>query len=191
MYPILKECQRQGAYHHLVRELLFDEVKFQQYFRLTREQFAQVLHLVKRDLTKHYYNCSTTALSWGAGILPKSGRKWAPRAFCLGQGHSFCGRCTADTDKHRYMHRNHTSCQCWSRYRCRASVVSCWWIQKVRFLLAWFLLCRCRVGVVSVSGIWISSFRQKEQTDLAEEQERRLKKSGIKLTLTAPRFQID
>ena len=41
---------------------------------------------------------SMTALSWETSILPKSGRKWAPRAFCLGQGQSFYGWCPADTD---------------------------------------------------------------------------------------------
>ena len=50
-----------------------------------------------KELTS-WTNCSTTALSWETSILPKSGRKWAPGASCLGQGHSFYGWCPADTD---------------------------------------------------------------------------------------------
>ena len=73
VHPILKECERQGA-----------------------QQKTRV------DLTS-WTNRSTTALSWRTSILPKSGRKWAPRAFCLAQGHSFYGWCTADTDQNHYI----------------------------------------------------------------------------------------
>ena len=41
--------QEKGAYQNLVRELNGDTERFQQYFRLTREQFAQVLFLVGFD----------------------------------------------------------------------------------------------------------------------------------------------
>ena len=34
---------------------------------------------------------------------PASCRKWAPCAFCLGQGHSFYGWCTADTNQNHYI----------------------------------------------------------------------------------------
>ena len=39
-----------GAYLNLVRELQEDGEKFKEYFRLTREQFAQVLFFVGEDL---------------------------------------------------------------------------------------------------------------------------------------------
>ena len=42
-YYIIKNRFQQGAYHNLVKDLQFDEEKFQQYFWLTREQFDQVL----------------------------------------------------------------------------------------------------------------------------------------------------
>ena len=54
---ILKKRKGQGAYQHLVRELQGDGERFQQYFRLTREQFAQVLFLVEEDLVKHSRCC--------------------------------------------------------------------------------------------------------------------------------------
>ena len=53
VHSILKRRKEQGAYQHLVRELQEDGERFQQYFRLTREQFAQVLFLVGEDLVKH------------------------------------------------------------------------------------------------------------------------------------------
>ena len=52
VHNIIKRRQQQGAYHNLVRELQLDGERFQQYFRLTREQFAQVLHFVEEDLEK-------------------------------------------------------------------------------------------------------------------------------------------
>ena len=42
-----------GVYHNLVQELQLDGERFLQYFRLTREQFTQVLFYVERDLVKH------------------------------------------------------------------------------------------------------------------------------------------
>ena len=53
LHDIIKNRLQQGAYHNLVKELQFDEEKFQQYFRLTREQFDQVLSYVEEDLSKH------------------------------------------------------------------------------------------------------------------------------------------
>ena len=43
VHDIIKNRLQQGAYHNLVKYLQFDEEEFQQYFRLTREQFDQVL----------------------------------------------------------------------------------------------------------------------------------------------------
>ncbi|XP_041347115.1 protein ALP1-like, partial [Gigantopelta aegis] len=41
-----------GEYHRLVRELQLDEDSFHQYFRMTREQFAQILYLVEPHICK-------------------------------------------------------------------------------------------------------------------------------------------
>ena len=41
-----------GAYHTLVHELSLDEEKFEEFFRLSRTQFAQVLACFKPDLSK-------------------------------------------------------------------------------------------------------------------------------------------
>lgn len=53
VHDIIRNRILQGAYHNLVKELQLDGEKFQQYFRLTREQFAQVLFYVEKDLVKH------------------------------------------------------------------------------------------------------------------------------------------
>ncbi len=53
VHAILKNRLQQGAYHNLINELQLDGEKFQQYFRLTREQFAQVLFYVEEHLVKH------------------------------------------------------------------------------------------------------------------------------------------
>ena len=43
VHDIIKNRLKQGANHNLVKDLQFDEEKFQQYFGLPREQFDQVL----------------------------------------------------------------------------------------------------------------------------------------------------
>ncbi|KAJ8018466.1 hypothetical protein HOLleu_43531 [Holothuria leucospilota] len=53
VHRLLRNRRRYGAYYTLVNELRFDDEKFKQYFRLTRNQFAQVLELVEKDLVKH------------------------------------------------------------------------------------------------------------------------------------------
>ena len=49
VHDIITNRLQQGAYHNLVKELQFDGEKFQQYFRLTREQFDQVLCYIEED----------------------------------------------------------------------------------------------------------------------------------------------
>ena len=53
VHQLNQRRKEQGAFENLVRELHDDEERFQQYFRLTRDQFCQVLNLVGRDLSKH------------------------------------------------------------------------------------------------------------------------------------------
>ena len=52
IHPILLKREEQGTYHRLVQELQLDAEKFQSYFRLSREQFAQVLFLVEEPLIR-------------------------------------------------------------------------------------------------------------------------------------------
>ena len=51
-YGIIKKRSQYGTYNRLVRELQQDET-YPWYFRLSREQFAQVLFYVEADLVKH------------------------------------------------------------------------------------------------------------------------------------------
>ena len=54
VHDIIRNRIQQGAYHNLVNELQLDGEKFQQYFKLTREQFAQVLYYVEDLVTSGY-----------------------------------------------------------------------------------------------------------------------------------------
>ena len=53
VHSLQQKRKEKGAYHQLVRELQLDGEKFQQYFRVTREQFGQILEYVEADLVKH------------------------------------------------------------------------------------------------------------------------------------------
>ena len=53
VHSLLEKRKEQGAYYNLVQELSLDGDKFQQYFRVTREQFTQVLFYVGEDLVKY------------------------------------------------------------------------------------------------------------------------------------------
>ena len=53
VHNIIRNRIQQGTYYNLVKELQLDGEKYQQYFRLTREQFAQVLFYVEKDLVKY------------------------------------------------------------------------------------------------------------------------------------------
>ncbi|KAL8602270.1 hypothetical protein ACOMHN_022783 [Nucella lapillus] len=52
VHDILEKRRQYGTYHHLVQELQLDGERFQQYFRLSREQFSQVLFLIRDTLIK-------------------------------------------------------------------------------------------------------------------------------------------
>ena len=56
VHDIIKNRFQQGAYHNLVKYLQFDKEKFQQYFRLTREQFDQVLCYIEKDFA-FWHSC--------------------------------------------------------------------------------------------------------------------------------------
>ena len=52
VHPIHQLREERGTYSNLVNELRFDGEMFFKYFRMTREQFTQLLHYVEKDLTK-------------------------------------------------------------------------------------------------------------------------------------------
>ncbi|KAL8595199.1 hypothetical protein ACOMHN_043352 [Nucella lapillus] len=52
VHAILEKRRQYGTYHHLVKKLQLDGEMFQQYFRLSREQFSQVLFLIGDTLIK-------------------------------------------------------------------------------------------------------------------------------------------
>ena len=52
VHPILQGRSERGEYHRLVRELRLDEVRFVQYFRLSRAQFQEVLYKVGPRIAK-------------------------------------------------------------------------------------------------------------------------------------------
>ena len=45
-----------GEFHHLMKQLRQDEVKFKEYFRMSRNQFEQLLSLIKDDIEKKEVN---------------------------------------------------------------------------------------------------------------------------------------
>ena len=52
IHEIIKQIQIYGVYYHLVKELKLDSERFQQYFRMTREQFGDILFHIKPLLAK-------------------------------------------------------------------------------------------------------------------------------------------
>jgi hypothetical protein len=43
VHPILRERTQFGEFHHLVRELQLDSQRYQQYFRVSSDQFEEIL----------------------------------------------------------------------------------------------------------------------------------------------------
>uniref|UniRef100_A0A8C6LXM2 DDE Tnp4 domain-containing protein n=1 Tax=Nothobranchius furzeri TaxID=105023 RepID=A0A8C6LXM2_NOTFU len=56
VHPILKTRERNGEYHHLMRDLKDDPDKFRTYFRLSPELFAHLLTLVTPKIEKIHTN---------------------------------------------------------------------------------------------------------------------------------------
>ena len=52
VHEILQRRSVYGEYHHLVRELYFHPDKFHEYFRMTEEQFENLLGLIESDIRK-------------------------------------------------------------------------------------------------------------------------------------------
>ena len=53
VHPILQGRQQYGAYHHLIQEFENDEERFQTFFRLSQDQFAEVLSCTAPFLQKY------------------------------------------------------------------------------------------------------------------------------------------
>ena len=45
-----------GEFHHLMKQLRQDEIKFKEYFRMSSNQFQQLLSLIKDDIEKKEVN---------------------------------------------------------------------------------------------------------------------------------------
>jgi len=45
-----------GKFHHLMKQLCQDEVKYKEYFRMSSNQFEQLLLLIKDDIEKEEVN---------------------------------------------------------------------------------------------------------------------------------------
>ena len=64
VHEILQRRSEYGEYHHLAQELHFHPAKFQQYFRMTEEQFDYILDLIRDDIYKQDTN-------WKKAITPR------------------------------------------------------------------------------------------------------------------------
>ena len=53
VHDILQRREQLGEFHRLVRELSSHEDKFFEYFRMSEDQFLQILQLVQGDLQKN------------------------------------------------------------------------------------------------------------------------------------------
>lgn len=52
VHPINQRRRRYGEYHHLMQDLELDDERFRTYFRLTRNEFEEVLNLIDSDISK-------------------------------------------------------------------------------------------------------------------------------------------
>ena len=52
IHEIIKQIKIYGVYYHLVKELKLDSKRFHQYFRMTREQFRDILFHIEPLLAK-------------------------------------------------------------------------------------------------------------------------------------------
>ena len=52
VHDIYRRRRQYGEYYHLVQELQLDGEMFHEYFRVTREQFRQLLTLVEPEIAK-------------------------------------------------------------------------------------------------------------------------------------------
>ena len=58
IHPIYHRRRQYGAYNTLVKELELFEENFFDSFRMSREQFVEMLFMVKNDLMIHYHSRS-------------------------------------------------------------------------------------------------------------------------------------
>jgi len=68
LYAVGNKCERKwahevnmkrrefGEFHHLMKQLRQDEVKFKEYFRMSNNHFEQLLSLIKDDIEKKEVN---------------------------------------------------------------------------------------------------------------------------------------
>ena len=56
VHEVNMKRRESGEFHHLMKQLRQDEVKFKEYFRVSSNQFEQLLSLIKDDIEKKEVN---------------------------------------------------------------------------------------------------------------------------------------
>ena len=56
VHEVNMKRRESGEFHHLMKQLRHDEVKFKEYFRMTSNQFEKLLSLIKDDIEKKEVN---------------------------------------------------------------------------------------------------------------------------------------
>ena len=56
IHPILQRRNQLGEYHRLVMELELDSERWKKYFRVSKEQFEHLLHMIGNDIQKQSVN---------------------------------------------------------------------------------------------------------------------------------------
>lgn len=56
VHEVNMERKKFGEFHHLLKQLRKDELKFKEYFRMSMKQFDQLLSIIKKDIEKKELN---------------------------------------------------------------------------------------------------------------------------------------
>lgn len=56
IHEVNMERKKFGEFHYLLKQLLKDELKFKEYFRMSMKQFDQLLSIIKKDIEKKKLN---------------------------------------------------------------------------------------------------------------------------------------
>ena len=61
VYEVSMKRREFGEFHHLMKQLRQDEFKFKEYFRMSSNEFEQLLSLIKDDIEKKEVNYRETS----------------------------------------------------------------------------------------------------------------------------------
>lgn len=56
VHEVNMERKKFGEFHHLLKQIRKDELKFKEYFRMSMKQFDQLLSIIKKDIEKKELN---------------------------------------------------------------------------------------------------------------------------------------